>query len=395
MDILFLSPADWSCPRGRFQHIAERFAAHNRVLYVDGLGMRSLATRDLGRSARKLARWLLPRESRPTSNGDLMHITPVAAPFQRGAWSRRLNHYLLRSHLRVHMAQQGFRRPLIWLAYPHPDLVEVVERLEAEAVIYDCVDDWREFHHCYHNIGAAEDALLARADLVFATTTQLHERAQIHNAHTHLVPNGVDVDSFAQAAFDSGGLPADLAQIPRPRIGFVGNIAEWVDIDLLMNIAREHPSWHFVMVGPYQREAERPAAANLHWIGTRPYVSVPDYVAGCDVGIIPFKQSRLTECVDPLKLYEYLAAGRPVVSTPMPRAQEFSGLVEIADTPSSFSQAIERALQSDDESAQIRIDAMRPHSWVQRVESIMDTVRLELDIEIGPLTTKTTTRAAS
>lgn len=379
MDILFLSPADWTGPRGRFQHIALHLARNNRLMYADGLGVRPVSRRDWRRSSSKVADWFRPGASRPVTNTDVQRITPLAIPVQGSSPVRRINHSLLYRFISRHLQKSDFRDPLVWIAYPHPDLVAILDRFAPHAVIYDCVDDWPAFQRAYANLAATEERLARRADIVFATATSLQEKLSRWNRHCFVIPNGVDVETFATVRPE----PDDVKTIPRPRIGFVGNIAEWVDVDLVHGLADSHREWHFVFVGDYLADRPRPTSDNMHWLGYRPYEKVPDYVQSFDACIIPFHDNQLTQSVDPLKLYEYLAAGKPVISTPLPRSSEFSDVVAVAQGTDEFAAAINGALHDDDDLRQRRIAVVRAHSWNERVKSIVDLVRKHLAVELS------------
>lgn len=379
MDILYLSPADWNGPRGRFQHIALRLARANRVMYTDGLGVRRIGRRDWRRSASKVLGSLRPAAERLAIDGELYRIVPLAIPGQSPA-IQRFNRSLLHRFVSHHLKRRGFRKPLVWISYPHPDLAAILDRFDPRAVIYDCVDEWSQFKRAYPNLAAVEEQLVRRADLVFTTTPSLRERLSRWNARSFLVSNGVDVEMFTAA---KGAAPADIASIPRPRIGFMGNIAEWVDMDLIRGIARSRREWQLVLIGDYLAEGPRPSGDNIHWLGFRRYDEIPDYVGAFDACIIPFHDDELTRGVDPLKLYEYLAAGKPVVSTPIPRSIEFSDVVRTARGTDEFVSAIDSALGDDDAARERRIATARPHSWSKRFETIVALAREHLAMELS------------
>lgn len=378
MDILYLSPADWSGPWGRFQHVARRLARTNRVMYVDGLGVRPIGRRDWRRSSSKVFRWLRPNAARPAVDGDLRRITPVAIPTQGISAVQRINRSMLYSFISRHLDSNGFRDVLVWIAYPHPDLVAILDRFHPRAIVYDCVDEWSGFDRAYDNLAVWEKKLARRADLIFTTAAPLQAKLSGFNSRCFMVPNGVDLEFFANA---SPYAPEDIARIPVPRIGFVGNIDQRIDLGLVSEVARARKDWQLIFIGDYLVTAPRPAGDNIHWLGFRPYDRIADYIASFDVCIIPFHVDELTSAIDPLKLYQYLAAGKPVVSTPLPRSFDFPGVVRIAHGGEEFVAAIDEALR-DDDSREQRIAAVRPHSWAERVREIVDLVRQHLGVEL-------------
>jgi glycosyltransferase involved in cell wall biosynthesis len=378
VDILYLSPADWSGPKGRFQHVAERLAKNNRVMYADGLGVRPIGRRDWRRSSSKILRWFRPSAARIALDGALQRITPLAIPTQSVPAIRSINRSLLYRYVSRHLMSNNYHDILVWIAYPHPDLVAILDRLGPRAVVYDCVDEWSGFERAYGNLAAWEETLARRADLVFTTAEPLRMKLSRWNPRCFLVPNGVDLETFAHAG---RRVPRDVAGIRSPRVGFVGNIDQRVDLGLIREVARVRKDWQLVFVGDYLATSPRPSADNIHWLGFRPYDQVADYMASFDVCIIPFYVDELTSAVDPLKLYQYLAAGKPVVSTPLPRSLDFSGVVSIARGGAEFVAAIEEMLQCDDLRDR-RIAAVRPHSWAERVKTMVDLARRHLAVEL-------------
>ena len=383
-DILFLSPADWFGPRGRFQHLAERFADCNRVAYFDGLGVRPIGLRDWRRVMSKLRHSATgrPAERKPLP-ANLAHISPLAIPMQGSALTSLVNQRLLRRALRGAQTAQAMGEPILWVSYPHPEIVNVLRHYPGRPVIYDCVDNWSEFKGAFHNLAQAEADLLQRADVVFSTAELLQDRLSRRHSRTFLVPNGVDVEGYQRALAGPLSLPADAAAIAGPRIGFIGNVAHWVNLELVLRILPRRPDWQFIFVGPWQRPEKPPQAPNFHWLGARDYEQIPHYIAAFDVCLIPFEDNELTRAVDPLKLYEYLAVGKPVVSTPLPRVLPFGHVIEIASQPQAFEDAIARALA--DGTPQRNAERQRSisaHSWTARVAHIDAILRAELGINL-------------
>ncbi len=372
MDILYLSPADWHGVRGRFQHLAERFAGDgHRVLYCDGLGVRTLRVRDLPRVKEKLRAAFAgraPVAREPLPDGvSLAH--PLALPLPRWAPVKAVNRRLLRRQLARAQAEHGVTPGLVWLSYPHPDLVAILDQWPDAHVVYDCVDAWDQFAGAYPDLAAAERILLERADVVLATAPALARRLARHHPRVHHVGNGVDVARFQ----GEPPPPEDLAAIPGPRVGFVGNLAHWVDMPRVERLARALPDVHFVLVGPWQRPEAPPRHPNLHFLGARPYARIPAYLAHFDLCLIPFEDSPLVRAVDPLKLYEYLAAGRPVASTPLPSADPgLRDAVHWLSGDESDVDTVRRALAGDDAEARgLRRRLAAAHDWSRRYRDIL------------------------
>jgi glycosyltransferase involved in cell wall biosynthesis len=209
------------------------------------------------------------------------------------------------------------RGPLIaW--YYTPMMLEFSRHLDASAIVYDCMDELSKFRFAPENLLALEQELIDKADLVFTGGSSLYEAKRDRHASVHLFPSSVDRAHFAKARvgqFD----PADQAELPRPRLGFYGVIDERFDIELLDRIAAMRPDWSFVMVGPVAKIApeDLPHRPNIHYLGPKTYAELPSYLSGWDVALMPFAMNESTQFISPTKTPEYLAGGKPVVSTPV------------------------------------------------------------------------------
>jgi glycosyltransferase involved in cell wall biosynthesis len=388
VDILFLSPADWEGVRGRFHHFAIQLAQHNRVLYVDSIGLRptTLDRNDVQRILRRLLKRITGarlESAAADQDATVRHISPLVLPLRRRKWIITINRILLLRFLRAQMRRYGFHDPLIWIAYPHPDVVAIIDRLSRGPVIYDCVDAWDQFRGLHDGLRESEIALFQSADAVLATTIPLRERARRHGRHAHVVPNGVDIEGYRRTLLNLRRPPADLEPIPPPRIGFIGNIAQWVDLPMLTAIAHRRPDWHFILIGPWQRSEPCCNLANIHWLGPKSYREVPEYISGFDVSIIPFAVDELTRAVDPLKLYEYMAVGSAVVATPLPAVSaDIAAEVRWARSADEFEAAIAVALEDDPSRKEVRRALAARHSWNQRFTLAAEILHSELGLQL-------------
>ena len=196
-----------------------------------------------------------------------------------------------------------------------------------------------------------ESELFRRADVVFTGGVSLFEAKRARHHNIHCCPSSVDLQHFSKAR-RPGSEPPDQAPIAHPRLGFAGVIDERMDLPLIAGLAQAHPEWQLVLVGPVTKIDERnlPRAANIHYLGSKPYSELPAYLRGWDVGLLPFAQNRSTRFISPTKTPEYLAAGLPVVSTPIRDVVRPYGeqrLVHIADSVESFGAAVGQALEQD------------------------------------------------
>jgi glycosyltransferase involved in cell wall biosynthesis len=210
------------------------------------------------------------------------------------------------------------------------------------------MDELSSFAFAPPELAARERSLLDRADLVFTGGQSLYEAKRTRHPRVHAFPSSVDVPHFAKAR-EPQAEPHDQSIVPRPRLGYCGVIDERMDLDLIRGIAERRPDWQIVMVGPTAKLSpeQLPRAGNIHYLGMKSYDDLPSYLAGWDVAILPFARNDATRFISPTKTPEYLAAGRPVVSTSVRdvvRPYGDAGLVRIADTPDAFVNAAELAL---------------------------------------------------
>jgi UDP-galactopyranose mutase len=236
---------------------------------------------------------------------------------------------------------------LVW--YYTPMMLPFSEHLTPTCTIYDCMDELANFRFAPPELLGLEDQLLARADLVFTGGYSLYEAKRGRHHAIHPFPSSVDREHFALAR---GGLadPAGQSALPRPRFGFYGVIDERMDLDLLRELADARPDWSIVMVGPVVKidDAELPRRPNLHYLGGKSYAELPAYLSGWDVALMPFAMNEATRFISPTKTPEYLAAGRPVVSTPIGDVIRHYGEIEgvlIAGTAVEFVAACDEALR--------------------------------------------------
>lgn len=236
--------------------------------------------------------------------------------------------------------------PILW--YYTPMSLAFTQHLQSVAVVYDCMDELSAFKGASPALRTLEAQLFKQADLVFTGGYSLYEAKRSQHPHVHAFPSSIDAAHFAQAR---GAIvdPPDQSAIPHPRIGFFGVIDERMDIDLLDGIAQAKPEWHLVVIGPVVKIDPNtlPRHANIHYLGGKSYQELPQYLAGWDVAILPFACNESTRFISPTKTPEYLAAGRPVVSTPIRdvvRPYGEQGLVEIAETVAEFVAAIGSAM---------------------------------------------------
>jgi UDP-galactopyranose mutase len=255
------------------------------------------------------------------------------------------------------------QKPVLW--FYTPMMWPLAEGVEAEAIVYDCMDELSQFKLAPPELRSREQELLQAADVVFTGGYSIWEVKKLSHDNIHPFPSSVDARHFAQAR---GGMdaPADMVAIPGPRLGFYGVIDERIDLALLDHLAASRPDWQIVMVGPVVKidEADLPRRPNIHYLGGKSYHELPAYLAGWDVAMMPFAINEATRFISPTKTPEYLAAGRPVVSTPIRDVVRHYGTlqgVRIADTAEAFVQACDEAMAL----------SKTPEAWLPEVDKML------------------------
>src|SRR5690349_7871689 len=242
--------------------------------------------------------------------------------------------------------EAGIDAPVLW--FYTPMALSFSRRLPRSITVYDCMDELSAFQDAPPELHRLEAELLGQADLVFTGGASLYEAKRDRHHNIHLFPSAVDAMHFGSAREPMPD-PADQAEIPHPRIGFFGAVDERLDPVLLAALARLRPDWQLILVGPVIKidPASLPQASNLHYLGGKKYEELPAYIANWDAAMMPFARNQATRFISPTKTPEYLAAGRPVVSTPITDVVRCWGhldAVRIAATPSAFVDEVANAL---------------------------------------------------
>jgi glycosyltransferase involved in cell wall biosynthesis len=320
----------WDFVFQRPQHLMSRFARHMTVVIWE-----EPTTIAKGETA-----FLRVREANDDSN------VRVVTPCLPEHLSEEAREAALKRLLDAHVA--AYSRPLICWYYT-PMMLPFSRHLDASAVVYDCMDELSKFRFAPESLLDLENELLKRADVVFTGGSSLFEAKKNRHTNVHCFPSSVDREHFARAR---GNLPEpeDQAKLARPRLGFYGVIDERFDLDLLRQIADMRPNWSFVMVGPVVKisDADLPRAANIHYLGGKTYEQLPAYLSGWDVALMPFAMNDSTQFISPTKTPEYLAGGRPVVSTPVKDVVRHYGHLQgvcIAADAEGFVRACDRMLE--------------------------------------------------
>lgn len=359
--LICFSHLRWDFVLQRPQHLMSRFARHRRVLYWEEP---------------------IPTEHHlPYLEFHGFEGTTVQAirPRLPDRWSREDQQAALPRLYDQMLALTGIHRPVLW--FYTPMMWPVARHADAAAVIYDCMDELSHFRFAPPEMAEREAELMAAADVVFTGGWSIWEAKRHRHDNMHAFPSSVDAAHFA-AARDGLPEPGDQAGIPGPRLGYYGVIDERLDLDLVWALALARPDWSIVMVGPLAKISpdDLPRAPNLHWLGQRHYAELPAYLAGWDVALMPFAINDATRFISPTKTPEYLAGGRPVVSTPVRDVQRQYGdlaAVHIAERGQPFLAACDAAMAQAAKPGAWRHAADRAlasHSWDTTQRRMADLV---------------------
>jgi len=359
---------DWDGDPLSKTHLMRIAARRRTVLWVNSLGNRAprVSRRDLARIGRKL-RDALTRSLR-TVAPSLHVLSPLALPPSPHPALQALNGRLVAWQVRAAMRQLEIEQPVL-LSYL-PAVAPVLPHLEGRRRVYHCVDDFGAFAGAGDNIIRMEQSLVAQSDLVVCSSQPLVDRLAQAHPRVVLLQHGVDHAHFARATSPATPVHERLRGLPRPVLGFVGLVAEWVDVTLLEQLARHYAHGTLVIVGRSDIDVTALAARpNVVLTGRLPYEQLPSLLKCFDVALCPFREDALSRAASPLKVREYLAAGLPVVSSPMPEVERL-GLCRVARGLRGFVEEIDAALAEDGGLSSDRSATMRHQSWESRWEEL-------------------------
>ncbi|MEM2954951.1 MAG: glycosyltransferase [Candidatus Nanoarchaeia archaeon] len=388
MNIVCLSTQNWDDPMWtNKQHIMSRLSKTHRVIYVD-------------RGVLGLRYFVLKKEDPFNFNFTLKYIFNLFEERNKNLTilTEKFNFpnsfgfkiWLLKNYLK----KKKINDIILWIY--QPEYEKYIGKLNEKLVVYDCVDEYSEFP-AYSNprkkkrIIETEKRLLEKADLVITSSENLYERKKIYNKNTYLVHNVGDIEHFMKAMEKDLKTPEDIQKIKKPIIGFVGAIDRYkVDFELLQVLAENHTEWSIVLIGPSgsadfsTKTSSLKRIRNIHMLGVKDYKLLPNYIKEFNVCIIPYNINEYTKNCFPIKFFEFLASGKPVVVTALPSLKEYANIVKYAYTYEDFIKKVQEAITGDTEiERQKRLEEAKKNSWHSRTEKIMELIEKRLIEKYG------------
>jgi UDP-galactopyranose mutase len=370
-DVVCFSHLRWNFVFQRPQHLMVRWAKERRVFFVEEAIYDEQPLEEL--------------KIRKCSSG-----VTVVIPLLRSVATAETQHLKIRRLLEKMFTDEDIKNYVAWYYTPMALLYSKLLARSAQATVYDCMDELSNFKGASPELKILEKELFDLADVVFTGGYSLYAVKSKQHPNVHAFPSSVDVGHFAKARVEKVD-PADQAGIPHPRLGFFGVIDERFDVDLIKTVAEERADWHIVLIGPVAKidPASLPRLPNIHYLGQKNYEDIPNYLGHWDVALMPFAKNDATRFISPTKTPEYLAGGKPVVSTSIhdvmhPYGEK--GLVHIADTPDDFICAVEKSLAEDRSEKQKEADAFLSRiswdrTWAGMKSRIDEHIRAKLQLE--------------
>ena len=360
-NIIFLTSAPFeSYMVRRPHHIGKRLAERNRVINI---------------SSRP---WTGYQEK--SKHGPWESRLFTRLPFTRLGFVQKINRVLYRRY--VKQVIKSLNPPPIIFVYGVPNM-DLYENLPRKLLVYELTDDIPASHKDDHSkmlvMQSDVEKMLRIADVVFVVSEELYKKASKINSNTYLIRNGVDFEYFAKAWQEEGNIPQELKDIKKPIVGYCGAVSPWVDFNSIRETALKLPEVNFVLIGRIDQRCQKIVDGlremkNISILGEKPYEMLVNYIRCFDIAIILFIVDEFTVSINPIKLYEYLAAGKPVISTPIPEAKRYAeeGVLSVADNSEGWRESVVKMLQFSKEYKYIerRMEIAKMNSWDSRVEEI-------------------------
>lgn len=379
-NIICISSIDWDFIWQGHQEIMANFARNgNRVLFIENTGVRTPNFKDVRRLKKRISSWISSVKGFRLVRENLYVYSPLVLPFPYSRLAVFINRYLLLLPLARWMKAVNFTdsAPIIWTFLPTLTALDIIRNIDNKLVVYYCIADFYRLVTNYKKVRKTENELLSESDVVFTQGEELSRKCIALNSNVHIFPFGVNNQFFDLALTNSNESCADIKNVSKPIIGYIGGIHRHINFNLLSKMADAHPEWSVVCVGPIQvQDKDLPKRANIYFLGGKEFSLLPCYIKEFNVCIIPYLVSEYTSTVYPTKLNEYLALGKPVVTTDLPEVIKFNRennyLVSITYNENDFISHISSYIVERDDSEAIAARKLcaQKNNWEGRIEKM-------------------------
>lgn len=385
-NIICISSIDWDFIWQGHQEIMSTLAKNgNKVLFIENTGVRMPGLRDVSRIRDRIKNWFKGVKGIRKEAGNLYVFSPLVLPFPYLGVARWINKYLILSILDRWIKVMDFNNPIVWAFLPTPLSIDIADNIAKKLFVYYCVDNFSVSSKSAKKIKKSERRLLKDVDLVFVTSGELYNYCFRYNDKVYKFPFAVNFKEFEKVRLEDAPIPEEFKNIKSPIIGYVGGVHKWIDQDLIKYLAEGNPQHSFVFIGPIQTGVSKlQDLNNIYFIGKKEHDKLPFFIKYFDAGIIPYLISEYTNNVYPTKLNEYLALGKPVVSTQLPEVMEFNkeygDIVYVSGGKEKFGENIYKAINEDTNILKSRrIEVSRDNSWESRIEKMSRLMQEEIE----------------
>ena len=374
-NIIIIYGPPWDQPAQLSKHhFARLWSKENRVLYIEApINPFSFITR------KKEARYLWKKYKNGYQKvSDSLWVTTFfyLLPFRGnkylfgGKWINWINQYFVKNKLKQQLEDLGFNNPILVVGSAH--IYPIVDAFNAEKIIYHCSDDYTLVPSFPKSFKEIEKNLMKVCDLVITTADELKKAKEHMNANIVSIPNGVNVHHFKLTQNIRTMIHEDIKQIPKPIIGYIGTVFRWIDQDWIEYAAKEHKDYNFIFIGPVTTDISKlQKLRNVFFLGPKPYDSLPSFLKAFSVAIIPFVIDGVTLKASPIKFYEYLASGIPIISTDLPDLKYFYDVVSLVNNKEDFCNQIKITIENDNNSLMLkRMKLAESYSWEKRFNQL-------------------------
>lgn len=366
---------DWGEHPSSCQHLFKRIAQDHQVLWVNTVGMRAprLSLLDLKKAGLKLSKMFFKSNKKPTADSSHLQLTviqPFMLPFPNLWGAAWFNRYSVIKAVKKSSTLLGLASPIMVITAPNAH--DYIGQCNESKVIYYCVDDFSEWPGLEKiRLQAMEHALTDKADVFLATSEKLYNTLNQHNKKTTLLTHGVDINFFSHLPAQEHDL---LANIPLPRVGYYGLFDDRSDLSLLHDIATKMPTVSFVMTGDIETDIScLQSLNNVYFTGSIPYTELPAMAKGYTLCMLPYKINTLTDAIQPLKIKEYIATKKPVISTPLKEALKLTDYITIAATANEWVTVIQSELNTPTPVNQTKITLfLKDESWESKAQLFLE-----------------------